>query len=72
MWAHATIHPSGPSSSGRTISDGSMGHCDWTISVWQTGVMAPATNLTAPAAWTAHTPASTAFTFKIYKLLQNI
>jgi len=59
IWAHGMIHPSEPSSPGWTISDGSMGHHDWTINVWWTGVMAPATNLTALAAWTAHTSAGT-------------
>jgi len=53
------IHPSEPSSPGWTIGDGSMGHHDRTINVWWTSVMAPATNLTAPAAWTAHTSAGT-------------
>jgi len=50
MWAHGMIHPSEPSSPGWTISDGSMGHHDWTKNVQWTGVMAPATNLTAPVA----------------------
>ena len=31
VWAHGMIHPSGPSSSGRTISNGFMGHHDQTI-----------------------------------------
>jgi len=59
VWAHDTIHPSEPSSPGWTIGNGSIGHHDQIINVWWTGVMAPATNLTAPVAWTAHTPAST-------------
>jgi len=59
VWAHGTIHPSEPSSPGWTIGSGSMGHHHQTINVWWTSVMAPATNLTALVAWTAHMPAST-------------
>jgi len=59
IWAHGMIHPSEPSSPGWTIGNGSTGHHDYTINIWWTSVMAPATNLTAPAAWTAHMPAGT-------------
>jgi len=62
LWLSATLSWAGhitTSSPGWTIGDGSTGHHDWTINVQWTGMMAPATNLTAPVAWTAHTPAGT-------------
>jgi len=53
------------------IRDGSRGIREWTISVWQTGVMEPANKYYSTSSWTANTNDSTEFTFKIYKLLQK-